>query len=121
MGIISEEIRAINMQVERAIKSNNIVLVAKIFQPSFLPHLLIEEKETSVFIAAMFYFQHYNDRSVINYLIFDYQIDEEKSRNSLNGMFLDKEIIGMFDKRRLNESLSKNLNNDNKIIKKLKI
>lgn len=112
---------AIHEKIQEAINSNNFKFIEKIFLPDFLPHLSKQDKEINVFMSAYFDLTFCNDSRVIEYLIFNYQINEKKCINSLEKEIMDNRVIEMFKIRNFNE-LNKQLNvSNNKYNKKLKV
>jgi ArsR family metal-binding transcriptional regulator len=99
--------------VIEAMEQNNIKRILQLFDSTDYPSLTLDKREELIFqkILASFTLKNVGEE-ILNYLIFDYKIKEENSINTLTGE-VEQKIKEMFEKRKINDALVKELDDRN--------
>lgn len=105
-------------RTQQACGSNNLEEIKRILSYDSYPELTQEEKEKHLFMSAniSFYYSQLG-MDILSYLVLEYGIKEDPSI----GLYIKQEIEELFWKRKLNEDLEKELGDNNKSSKKLKV
>jgi ArsR family metal-binding transcriptional regulator len=99
--------------VIEAMEQNNIKRILQLLDSTDYPSLTLDKREELIFqkILASFTLKNVGEE-ILNYLIFDYKIKEENSINNLTGE-VEPKIKEMFEKRKINDALVKELDDRN--------
>lgn len=117
-----------SLEIGQAINANDANKIKDLIISDSYPELTFEEKEWQAFVSTYIV----QNKELLKYFIFDYQIKEkyflenlknmnEAATNMLGVSNLKDEVIKMFEIRNLKNDLSKALDDTNQINKGLKV